>query len=364
MEPIEQATGAGRLAVSLVYSAALLSLTAAVFFGHKLYRRFNASSLVLLAAALPILGIPLTLTGTWAGWIVGYGLLFGFASGAGYGFALHSASFAVPAHRRGLAIGATTAFYGLGAFGFSLLYPALLAALGLAAGYAASTIIVAGLASVSATLFFASRLTTNVSIDEPNAAGSSGGLLRLWLGYGMGAFAGLLVLGHAVPIILASGNSTSAAIAGLAMVSLGNAMAGLCAGLIADRFGSRRPLVVVATISAIALAGLTYTSDPQTTVALIGTVGATYGAFIALYPLLVSTWSGADRAAWAYGRVFTAWGLAGVAAQPVAGWLYEVTGQYYVALTIACLFSLGAAAIIAFVGQDRNEAFERVLGES
>lgn len=347
LAPIEQETGVGRTMVSLIYSTALLSLTISVLIGHKIYRRLSAPKLALLVGVLPMLGVGLISTGSWIGWMIGYGILFGFASGTGYGFALHAAARGFPAQRRGSVIGAATAFYALGAFAFSLLYPTLLGRLGLSAGYFASTIIIIGLSLMSAGLFYLSQVQTQTDVNTGEPSGPARGLIRLWFAYGTGAFAGLMVLGHALPIMQGAGNPLSVAIAGLVVVTLGNAAAGVCVGWLADRIDSRGLLVAITMISAVALAGLAFFGGSTITTILIGLVGATYGAFIALFPLIVSRWSGHLRATWAYGRVFTAWGLAGITAQPVAGWLFELTRSYQFPLLIAALLSLAAGLILA-----------------
>ena len=75
------------------------------------------------------------------------------------------------------------------------------------------------------------------------------------------------------------------------------------------------------------------------------TYRAVYGAIIAAYPVAVITCFGAPASPRIYGRVFTAWGLAGVVGPWVAGWLYDTSGDYQRALTIAVVSSVIAAAV-------------------
>ena len=86
IENIEVQTAVGRMASSLVYSTAIVNVTIAVFFGHIIYRRLSSLSIIGSIAILPIIGIFIVNTESWIGWITGYGICFGFASGLGYGF--------------------------------------------------------------------------------------------------------------------------------------------------------------------------------------------------------------------------------------------------------------------------------------
>ena len=90
IENIEAQITVGRMASSLVYSTAIVNVTIAVFFGHIIYRRLSSLLIIGLITILPIIGIFIVNTESWIGWITGYGIFFGLASGLGYGFSLHA----------------------------------------------------------------------------------------------------------------------------------------------------------------------------------------------------------------------------------------------------------------------------------
>ena len=81
--------------------------------------------------------------------------------------------------------------------------------------------------------------------------------------------------------------------------------------------------------------------------ALLGCVGFAYGAIIAVYPVAIAERFAEDGAR-AYGRVFIAWGFAGLVAPWSAGLLYDGYGEYQPAMVIAAvvaiLSALGAGA--------------------
>ena len=77
IENIELQINSGRMASSLVYSTALISVTVAVFFGHILYRQLSPLLIIFLIATLPLMGVLISNTGSWVSWIIGYGLFFG-----------------------------------------------------------------------------------------------------------------------------------------------------------------------------------------------------------------------------------------------------------------------------------------------
>lgn len=76
-------------------------------------------------------------------------------------------------------------------------------------------------------------------------------------------------------------------------------------------------------------------------------VGGSYGALIAVYPVAVSDRFGPRASARIYGRVFTAWGLAGLVGPWGAGALFDMFGNYSLATALASAISPVSLAYIS-----------------
>ena len=347
IEDIELQTNVERMASSFIYSTGLISVTLAVFFGYSLYRRLSAFMLMLIATILPFAGMMLTSSETWLGWLLGYGVFFGFASGLGYGFSLHACTIVTAKEKRGLALGAVTGAYALGAVTFSIIYPDLLNKFNLNTAYIIATVMISSLVGIGAILLFLSKVETRSKPDKQQALKPKHiGFVRLWFGYCFGVFAGLMAIGHAVPIIKTMGGSVQIASTSIVLMSLGSGIAGLIAGYIADQFGCKKPLAILATASAISLLLLVMLGGVQMALLLMICIATLYGAFIAIYPTLVASLFGKEHSAWAYGKVFTAWGFAGLSAPSLAGWLYEQSNSYDMPLLIAATLAVISAIVI------------------
>ena len=347
IENIELQIDVSRMASSLVYSTALICVTVAVFFGHILYRQLSPLLIIFLIASLPLIGILISNTGSWIGWIIGYGIFFGFASGLGYGFSLHAVSSVVSSQKLGLALGSVTASYAFGAVVFSIIYPLLFNQFTFKIGYIIGVSILSTVVVIALFLFRNSKINiiekTNSSINDQE---NNPKFFRLWLGYFLGGFAGLMTIGHSVPMIKAMGGSITIAITGITLMSFGSGVAGVYAGWLSDRFGCKRPLVVILIINSIALFSLTIFININLTLILMILVASLYGAVIAIYPTLVNNIFGPDNSAWAYGRIFTAWGFAGLASPFLAGWLFDQSNHYNSSLLVAFILSILSAIII------------------
>ena len=348
IENIELQIDVSRMASSLVYSTALICVTVAVFFGHIFYRKLSPLLIIFLIASLPLIGILISNTGSWIGWIIGYGIFFGFASGLGYGFSLHAVSSVVSTQKLGLALGSVTASYAFGAVVFSIIYPLLFNQFTFKIGYIIGVSILSIVVVIALFLFRNSKINiiekTNSSINDQE---NNPKFFRLWLGYFLGVFAGLMTIGHSVPMIKAMGGSITIAITGITLMSFGSGVAGVYAGWLSDRFGCKRPLVVILIINSIALFSLTIFININLTLILMILVASLYGAVIAIYPTLVNNIFGPDNSAWAYGRIFTAWGFAGLASPFLAGWLFDQSNQYNSSLLVAFILSILSAIIIS-----------------
>ena len=137
----------------------------------------------------------------------------------------------------------------------------------------------------------------------------------LWLGYGSGALAGLMV------------------------IALGNMLGGLAVGVLSDRIRISTLLILQPLISVLVLIVMVSSSNEFVLLTSLVFVGFSYGSIIAVYPVAVIKIFGEVSSSQIYGRVFTAWGLAGLAGPWLAGLLYELTGDYMLALLVAAASS-------------------------
>jgi OFA family oxalate/formate antiporter-like MFS transporter len=103
-------------------------------------------------------------------------------------------------------------------------------------------------------------------------------------------------------------------------------------------------------VQAGALAGLPFMPGLGLVTATLGLAGFCYGVLIAVVPAEVRRIGGPQSFAVNYGRVFTAWGVAGVAGPVMAGYLYDLTLGYGVALAAALVLSLCSCLSILRVG--------------
>ena len=152
-------------------------------------------------------------------------------------------------------------------------------------------------------------------------------IATIWIAYGSGVFAGLLAIGHAAGIAASAGVAgwiAAAAIAGC------NLMGSFLSGWLSDRVSHRSILTILPLVGAAALLALSI--FPGLSLVFLGVVGFTYGGTIATYPAAIAVLFPGEDGPLVYGRVFTAWGVAGLFAPWFAGQIYDWDGSYNYAL--------------------------------
>ena len=335
--PFEDLLDTGRAQISLIYSGALICLTISVLFGHRIYPVLSPPMLALFACLLAAVGIVIAghSDSFWLV-VVGYSVLFGAANGIGYGFALQISAQAMP-EKQGFAMGTVTAFYALGATIAPLIFSRALAQGGIpgAMNVAGIIFVCAGVLAWVLLRQSGVNFKSEISTKSAGATGSNFVQVILWFGYGSGSLAGLMVLGHAIGIIQSAGGSSVMAVTGTMIIALGNMLGGLLAGVLADRIRISLLLIVLPLLSAIAL--LLALND-MSALLLLGTltiVGFSYGAIIAVYPVAVLAIFGSAASSRIYGRVFTSWGFVGLLGPWLAGYFYDTSGQYTLAISAA-----------------------------
>ena len=348
IQNIEIQTSVGRMASSFVYSVALVNVTLAVFFGHILYRKLSPNLLISLIAILPLIGLFFSSLQSWLGWVIGYGLLFGLSSGLGYGLSLFIVSSITERDKLGYALGLVTASYAFGAVAFSMAYPFLFSYLGFKNGYIIGLVTLTLIVMVALICYKVSKVNIKNELNGDNQIQSKSlKISQLWFGYFLGVFAGLMAIGHAVPLIISFGGSTLTAVSAITLMTLGSAIAGIYAGWLVDRYGCKRPLLIILIVNCLALIGLSTITNIHLLLVLLVTIASLYGAVIAIYPTLVNHFVGSELSAKIYGRVFTAWGAAGLISPSLAGWLFEKNNNYNTSILFALSLSFIAVLLIS-----------------
>jgi len=349
--PLEVLLQLPRAKISLVYSLALVALTIAVLLGYRVYHRLAPGKLALLTCLSAAAGTALAaLVPAWWALVAGYSLVFGFANGLGYGYSLQLAGRVMP-RRRGFAMGAVTAAYAVGSVVFAKIFAWRIAAAGVDAALLAlaCALVACGFAAaLMLRLAGASYGRPGESSDGEQSAASLAGIAAFWLAYLTAVFAGLMAIGHAAGIALSRNATTELATQAAVTTGIGSALGGFLAGWMIDRWNAGRLLVALPLLSAFALLAMSAWDDAGATVLLLSLVGFAYGSLIAVYPVAIAE-RYSEQGPRAYGRVFTAWGFAGLAGPWSAGLIYDWQGAYEPALLaaagIAILSSLCATAI-------------------
>lgn len=333
--PLEDQFGAPRGLVSLTFSLSLISLTVAVLLGHRLYGRWSPAKFLLGAALLAVAGVVLaahapSLAVVW----LGYSLCFGGANGLVYGFGMQIVAQANPG-KEGLVMGTVSAFYALG----SVLAPAPFERLISIAGSGAAMLGLAGtvgLVGLIASFVIARTGMTYRGEVQTRAVQPVPvqWLSLMWLGFFGGVMAGLMVVGHAsgIDALFRPGGAAWVAPALLASCNLVGCLVG---GRATDLLPPRVALMVFPLVTLLALLGLALMGGVGNVLILIGVIGFAYGAAISAYPPVIAKAVGPEASAKVYGRVFTAWGAAGLVGPWLAGALFDGTGAYTMALYVA-----------------------------
>ncbi|MGZ0185423.1 MAG: MFS transporter [Acidimicrobiales bacterium] len=350
IESFESDLGVGRGEAGAPYSVALASLTVVVLVSHRLFRLVPGPLVVLIASGGAAGGLLLAASAnSLAGVVLGYGIVFGAFNGLGYAFSLQRASESNP-DRRGFALGLVTAAYALGGASTALVLDKHVAASG-----ATSALRWLALAIAVTGIVTSALLANNDSPARGSSARLSSANLRtlapLWMAYLLAVLAGLMALGHAAAIVDDAGGPGGAAVVAAGLAS---ASGGLWIALVADRTATDRLLRLLPLGSATVLVVAAMASHGVVLMVAVAGIAFTYGALIAIYPLAVAQRFGQDGYSQAYGRVFTAWGTAGLVGPVGAGHLFEVTGSYRIPMFLAAAAAIGSAVVARQLSVDKE----------
>jgi OFA family oxalate/formate antiporter-like MFS transporter len=180
-----------------------------------------------------------------------------------------------------------------------------------------------------------------------------------------GTFAGLLVVGNLKPILLGSGLDGSVATWGISIFALGNAAGRIIWGQVHDRLGTRPSVLLSLATLGIALLAMARASSPTSLLlAAVGVSGLGFGACFVVYASSLVQHFGIHIFPHLYPLCFLGYGLAGLIAPGLGGWISDRVGSFAPAITLSAfmvflsLLPIGLALPRAGTPADR----ERPLG--
>jgi len=152
---------------------------------------------------------------------------------------------------------------------------------------------------------------------------------------------------HMVTHAIDRGVSAMAAVTVLSVAGLASLGGKIICGLVADRVGAKRTLLVGLSIQAVSVSLYVFTRDLGSFYALAVMFGFAYGGVMPLYAIVVREYFGARIMGTVFGAVALVSTL-GMAIGPWAGgWLYDTLGSYFWLFMGSFGIGIGAVAIAA-----------------
>ena len=291
--------------------------------------------------------------------VIGFGIIAGTAMGFGYAAATPPAVKWFPPHRRGQIAGLVVAGYGCASVYLSPLTTKLLGSYGIN-----KTFMILGIFFLVAICLFSQNLKNPpagyvppgmpaVSSPKHQAARheydwhemvKTPQFYLLWLMFGFGSFAGLMMISSMAKIAAQQLPSVNLGFILVALVAVGNAGGRIIAGATSDKLGRMRTIVLIALGQAVMM----FLFKNFTTIPLLCAgsilIGACYGANLAVFPSTTFDYYGTKNGGVNYGLVFTSWGVGGIFGGMVAGKIFDLTKSYNNAFLVAmviCLLQAG-----------------------
>jgi MFS transporter, OFA family, oxalate/formate antiporter len=367
--PLEHEFGWKRAQTSTVFTLAVVMFAATLPLAGRLQDRFGPFWISLAGSLMITLSFFLfAYTSSLYYLFFFFGVLGGVGNAFGYATVVPVMAKWFP-NRMGLAIGLAIAGYGGGSAIFGtlanlVLFPHF--------GWRTSCVILSGIFLVM-TMTAAFLLRNPVTNARPAALGAPvhlattsrrqfapSEILRtpafylLWLGFGLGSTAGLMVISQLIPFATSQGiSSATIATLGLVMGAFGNVSGRILSGWISDVMGRLNTLRVVLAISSVAMPALYWVGTHVAGLyLLIFIVYFCYGTQASVNPSAVSEFWGARHAGANYGLLFTAWGFAGILGPTIGGVLFDKYRNYAVAFYTAAAISVIALICVLAAKSD------------
>ena len=162
---------------------------------------------------------------------------------------------------------------------------------------------------------------------------------RFWalcVGLACATLPGIMIIGNLKPIGLSFGLSSATAAAGISALALGNALGRILWGLLHDRLGARRSVIVLLCASGASVLCLIVAGHSAVGfLVMAGLVGMCYGGNFAVYPAVVAGLYGSHLLGTVYSLVLVSHGIGALVGPSLCGLSLDLTGSFAPALYLA-----------------------------
>ena len=352
LQPMAQAMGWSRTGVSTAATVNWLCMGVGAFLWGWLSDRYGTRVVVLIGGVLLGLGLVTASRATTLGeFQLVFGVLVGLASGSFY-TPLTATTTRWFTENRSLAVALVSAGVGLGSTTVGPLARYLISTY----DWRVAMFVIGNLSwLVIIPMALLVREPAAAAVGAPGTLGAGGRELTAGQALRTPQFAAIALAyfaccaAHSGPIFhmvthaIDRGVTAMAAVTVLSVAGLASLGGKIVCGLVADRVGAKRTLVVGLGIQALAVTLYIWTRDLASFYALSVMFGFAYGGVMPLYAILVREYFGARIMGTAFGAVALVSTLGMAIGPPAGGWLYDSYGSY--SWLYLSSFAIGLAAV-------------------
>lgn len=161
-----------------------------------------------------------------------------------------------------------------------------------------------------------------------------------WLMFAFASSAGLMIIGNIATIAKSQALMENGFFL-VGLLAIFNAAGRLGAGILSDKIGRVRTMMIVFVIQGVNMLLFSGYSTPFAISIGTALAGIGYGSLLSLFPSVVADYYGVKNFGGNYGVLYTAWGIAGTIGPIIAGIVVDKTGTY----DLAYLISAGLLAV-------------------
>lgn len=355
------------------YAVCCLMFTVAMVFAGRIQDKLSPRVTAVIGGILTGAGlIVISQSNALSAWILGFGVLTGLGLGFGYASATPPAIKWFPASKTGMIAGIVVAGFGLASVYIAPLANFMIAKFGLS-----QSMLIFGVAFMAVVCTLAMFLknppegyvptdaaSTKKVADAPPAPPvnyspmdmlKTGAFYKLWVMYFIGAGAALIIIGSVAGMAKQSMGDLAWIV--VALMAVGNAGGRVVAGVVSDKIGRPRTLLIMMSLQAMVIFSLLFIGQSEAILlaAAATMIGFNYGTNLSLFPSATKDYFGLKNFGINYGLIFSAWGIGGFIFPRVSQMIVASTGTPQTAYLL-CSILLVASSLISLSTKSPEES--------